>query len=405
MKKLHLYLIHRILSTAVFTTLVITCVIFLIRSLKLLELVINQGVPFGEYLYITVTVLPSSVAMILPISIAVATIGAYSRLSQESELIAMKTAGFSPRDLAMPALQVGLLAWIASTLIMAYVAPISYQEYRERYAEAKVKYITGLIREGQFASLGSDMTFFINKRLPKGQLEQVMLNDRRDPDLETTIFAQSGQIIPTLTGAVFRLTNGFQQFFKNNQLHVIEFNSYDIRFESAPIEKRLANAYQLTAWDLAQSLNDDGLSKLSNPDKAHSIFHQIFTTPMLNITFALLGAYMIITAPFTRHGGGMTNVKASLLITGLIIVNFLLKSLSARADSIFPIMYMVAYVPPVFLWYLLMRQSVRGHALPKTAVFSSDVRSADSPERSHPTNTAENYKEWKGKNNKRGDKS
>ena len=391
MKKLHLYLIHRILSTAIFTTLVITCVIFLIRSLKLLELVINQGVPFGEYLYITVTVLPSSIAMILPIATAVATVGAYSRLSHESELIAMKTAGFSPRDLAMPALQVGIIAWLASTLIMAYIAPVSYQEYRERYAEAKVKYVTGLIREGQFASLGSDMTFFINKRLPKGQLEQVMLNDRRDADLETTIFAQNGQILPTPTGAIFRLSNGFQQFFKNNQLHVIDFNSYDIRFESAPVEKRLVNAYQMTAWSLGKLVLTGDLDKLENPDKAHSIFHQIFTTPMLNITFALLGAYMVITAPFTRHGSGMANIKASLIITFLIIVNFLLKSLSARADTIFPIMYGVAFVPPLVLWYLLWYQSRRGGELPKTAVFSSHIRSADTPERLKSTHTHKNH--------------
>ena len=384
MKKLHLYLINRILGTAIFTTLVITCVIFLIRSLKLLELVINQGVPFGEYLYITITVLPSSIAMILPISIAIATVGAYSRLSHESELIAMKTAGFSPRDLAMPALQVGVLAWLASTFIMAYVAPMSYQEYRERYAEAKVKYITGLIREGQFASLGSDMTFFIDKRLPKGQLQQVMLNDRRDADLETTIFAQQGQIVPTATGAVFRLTNGFQQFFKNNQLHVIDFNSYDIRFESAPAEQRLTNAYQLTAWGLGKMVLTGDLDNLENPDKAHSIFHQIFTTPMLNVTFALLGAYMIIIAPFSRHGSSMANIKASLIITVLIIINFLLKSLSARADSIFPIMYGVAFLPPAVLWYLLWHHSRTSGEPPKTAVFSTNVRSADSPERLNP---------------------
>ena len=381
MKKLHLYLINRILGTTLFTTFVITCVIFLIRSLKLLELVINKGVPFSEYLYITITVLPSSIAMILPISVAIATVSAYSRLAQESELIAMKAAGFSPRDLATPALQVGILTFAISTFIMAYIAPISYQEYRDRYTQAKVKYVTGLIREGQFASLGSDMTFFVNSRTNDGSLSQVMLSDRRNPALETTIFAQSGQIIPRENGAIFRLNNGFQQFFKSNQLHVIDFNSYDIRFEAAAPEQRRTNAYQLTALDLWNTLNDtDAFEQLENPDKAHSIFHQIFTTPMLTITFALLGAYMIITAPFTRHGTGFINVKLSLFITAFIILNFMMKSLSTRLEGIFPIMYAIAYTPPAVLWFLLVKQSNKNTPLIKTPVFSSNVRSADTPE-------------------------
>lgn len=357
MHKLHLYMLRQIMVSALFTTAVIACVIFLIRSLKLLKLVINQGIPFGEYIQMAITMLPNSVAMILPITVGIATISTYNRLIQESELVAMQGAGFTPTDLARPALYGGIITMLIGTLLYAYVMPISFKDYRERYTDARVKYVTGLIREGQFATLSSDMTFFVRERNANGQMKKIMLNDRRNAKLETTIFANTGTIIATDTGAVFQLNNGFQQYFQGDKLHIVNFDSYQIQFTATAPDARRTNAYELTLPQLATVLWAGDIKTLENPDKARSIFHQMLTTPILALTLSLLGAWMLIRVPFSRYGLGKTLLKISGALTLFIIVNFALKPLSYKHDWAIPLMYMVAYSPPVVLWWLLMRGS------------------------------------------------
>lgn len=358
MKKLQSYMMRQILVSTLFTTAVIACVIFLIRSLKLLKVVINQGIPFSEYIYMAITMLPNSVAMILPITISIATINTYTRLIQESELVAMQGAGFSPKQLAKPALYAGGLAFFIGIFLYAYLVPVSFQDYRERYADARVKYFTGLIQEGQFATLNENMTFFIRERTPDGQMKKIMLNDRRNRQLETTIFANSGEIILTDDGAIFQFKNGFQQYFQGKNLHVINFDTYQIQFQANTPESRLTNAYELTLPELAKIIwSNDAIETLENADRARGIFHQALTTPALAITLSLLGVLMLITTPFSRHTMSLVLLKTSLLIALFIILNFAMKSLSYRYDGIIPVMYALAYIPPVILWGVLVQHS------------------------------------------------
>ena len=202
------------------------------------------------------------------------------------------------------------------------------------------------------------MTFFVRERTPDGQIKKIMLNDRRNPNLETTIFANSGEIIMTDDGALFQFKNGFQQYFQGNNLHIVNFDTYQIKFQSNDTEKRLINAYELTLPELAKVVwDDDAIEKLENPDKARGIFHTILTTPALIITLPLLGAWILITSSFGRFANGITLLKISLLITLFILLNFAMKPLSYRYDIAIPIMYGLAYIPPIIIWGLLIRSS------------------------------------------------
>ena len=103
-------------------TLLMTCVILLTQSLRLLDLVINRGQSAPTFVYLTVLILPGLLVIILPIAFFFGTLFTLSRLNGDSELVVMASAGYSQRQLAAPvflaAAIVMVLTWICALWLM-----------------------------------------------------------------------------------------------------------------------------------------------------------------------------------------------------------------------------------------------------------------------------------------------
>ena len=86
-------------------TLLLTSVIWLTQSLRLLDLVINRGQSAPTFVYLTLLILPSLLVIILPIAFFSGTLcSPCTKLNGDSELVVMASAGYQPRQLAVPVL-------------------------------------------------------------------------------------------------------------------------------------------------------------------------------------------------------------------------------------------------------------------------------------------------------------
>ena len=94
------YVLGQILGPVALLTLLMTCVILLTQSLRLLDLVINRGQSAPTFVYLTLLILPGLLVIILPIAYFFGTIFTLSRLNGDSELVVMASAGYSQRQLA-----------------------------------------------------------------------------------------------------------------------------------------------------------------------------------------------------------------------------------------------------------------------------------------------------------------
>src|ERR1700722_10552212 len=62
------YVLGQLLGPVALLTLLLTCVILLIESLRLLDLVINRGQSAPTFLYLTTLIIPGLLVIILPIA-------------------------------------------------------------------------------------------------------------------------------------------------------------------------------------------------------------------------------------------------------------------------------------------------------------------------------------------------
>ena len=90
-----LYVLGQLLGPVALFTFLLTCVIWLTQSLRLLDLVINRGQSAPTFVYLTLLILPSLLVIILPIAFFFGTLFTLSRLNADSELVVMASAGFS----------------------------------------------------------------------------------------------------------------------------------------------------------------------------------------------------------------------------------------------------------------------------------------------------------------------
>ena len=68
MRKLFFYILRQITGPFLLFTLILTLVVWMTQSLRMLDLVINRGQSAGIFLYLTMLILPSLLVVIAPIA-------------------------------------------------------------------------------------------------------------------------------------------------------------------------------------------------------------------------------------------------------------------------------------------------------------------------------------------------
>ena len=93
MRKLFFYLLRQTLGPFLLFTLLLTLVVWMTQSLRLLDLVINGGQSASTFAYLTLLMVPNLLVIIVPIALFGAALYTLNRLNTESELVVMWSAG------------------------------------------------------------------------------------------------------------------------------------------------------------------------------------------------------------------------------------------------------------------------------------------------------------------------
>src|SRR6201746_2637216 len=127
--RLDIYIFRQVLLALVVATGGLTALIWLTQSLRFIDLVVNRGLSFLVFLQLTSLLIPSFVAVILPITTYVVIQFVYQRMTSDRELTVMRAAGLSPWALARPALAVALLATLVGYVLSIWAVPASLNDF------------------------------------------------------------------------------------------------------------------------------------------------------------------------------------------------------------------------------------------------------------------------------------
>ena len=297
----------------------------------------------------TLYVMPSLLTIILPFAVFCASLYTLNRLSGDSELIVMTSAGLSPWSMARPMLIIGGIATVLNLMLNLYLMPAGYREMKDKVYEIRADIATNMIRDGQFTNPLDGLTVYTQTRVGNDELKNVIIHDNRNRDKPKTYLAKQGKFTrfveePGSTPQPrLELKQGnIQEMDSNGNLTVLYFESYplDISQFAGPapsVQRDLTERYlhELLAPDLTNKWN------FRNRNRLNAEGHNRLAAPAYNLVFVLIALTAMTMGSFSRRGYGGRIAIA--LVVGLLVrlAGFGIQSLAAKNPSLVVYQYLL----------------------------------------------------------------
>src|SRR5215813_1720302 len=228
MRKLTAYLLRQIAGPFLLFTLLLTLVVWMTQSLRLLDLVINRGQSAVIFSYLTMLMVPSLLVVIVPIAFFGAALYTLNKLNNDSELVVMWASGVSRFQLALPVLTAAALVMAIAYSCSLYLMPLGQRTMKDKVFDIRADIGAAILREGAFTTPTDGLTVFIRELAPGGEMKGILVHDNHDPKRPATYLAESGVLAQTQEGARLIMQNGDieQGETGGSRLSVLKFERY-----------------------------------------------------------------------------------------------------------------------------------------------------------------------------------
>lgn len=363
------YILRQALAIMMFVAVAFTSAVWLLQSLRLIDLIVNRGLSLGLFLYLAVLILPRLIDVVLPIAVFIAILFTYNRLMSESELIVMRAAGLSQMALARPAIIAGACGFGVLLSFSLYFLPQANRTFKDLQFEIRNRFASVLIQEGTFNTLSDTLTIYVRSRDSNGELVGLLIHETKDPEKPITLVAERGIFVDTDTGPRVLLVSGSRQEFdrETGKLSAQEFEKYTLdlaAYRDAP-ELRERQPDELFLGEL--------LLRHAKPGEIGLIIEANLriVNPLTALAFCMIPIACLLTGEFNRRGQTQRVLLAILLAFVFETLDIAFKNLAGRSVAAVPLLYANVLAPILVTSWLLWRDGVapipRPVALPRPA--------------------------------------
>ena len=147
---------------------VLTFVMILVGNLqKIADLVINKGVDIFSVLKLLLFMAPYIITYALPISVLIAVLLAFGRLSSDNEIIAIRSSGINLFSLILPLLIIGMILSLTLLIFNDKASSYAHYAYRKTLISVGFKNPTAAFEEGVFINSFEKYIIFLLKNQKK----------------------------------------------------------------------------------------------------------------------------------------------------------------------------------------------------------------------------------------------
>lgn len=197
MKVIHRYFLAEIAAPYLISLFTFSLVVLLQRFTRLADLVVAKGVPAALVGKMLLALLPTFLQITFPAALLLSILLALGRLSADSEMTALRTAGVGMRGLLSPVLLLCSATFLATLAIGWAGIP-----WGQRNLEATVSRIVSLragaaAEEHVFREIAPGILLYPDRVSADGtQLTGVMLSQRVEGQDPLIVFAREGTFLP-----------------------------------------------------------------------------------------------------------------------------------------------------------------------------------------------------------------
>ena len=191
---------------------ILTLVIFMNYFIRVVNMAMAYGTGMGWVISSLANVLPTVLSLSAPMAFQIAVLLTLTNMSEHGELIALRAAGFSFREIIRPLLvcAVGLAALLV--FVGNWGAPRSYKNFLDRRDEARSKITKVTLEPKMFINLGEWDLYLEELDEKTEEARQIHLINKADEKaLSTKVNAATGKVILSDTAIGLQLKDGQMQ--------------------------------------------------------------------------------------------------------------------------------------------------------------------------------------------------
>lgn len=206
------------------------------QLLQLTNLIVNHQLGIMLVVRLIVYSMPFFLQFIIPMSVMMAILLTLMRMSSDNEILAIKAAGISITRLLPPIFSFGSICCLVTAFIAIWALPQGRLAARKLIYQVASSNINAAIKPRVFIDSFDNVILYINHVEPgSGVLKDIFIEDRRRPEVVTTVVAPRGVLVcDTSRGSILlRLFNGqiHQVDIGQRMANAVSFRTYDVRLD------------------------------------------------------------------------------------------------------------------------------------------------------------------------------
>ena len=376
MRRLDRYIFREILFPGLIALVALTFIVLSRQGGMLLDIIVRQSPTGAEIWAVVSAYLPAVLTVTLPMAVLMGILTGFSRLSSDSEAIAMRASGISMKRIMRPVLVFATLAWAVTLALTFWITPTTTSNLRSTLASLALKHPSIELRPRVFFEIPNwPWVLWVNdSQTGNGiQMQGILLVDTKNPDQPEFTLAQSGSIVPTNSNQSLQ----FSLF--NSSRHVVcrlnepasgtgddacklpnRYQTFDFAVNTVSID--LPAPDTPAAPPVTETSTRDLWTRLragtaTLPETME--FHQRLALPFGCFAFALIGLPLGVS---TNRGGRSTGLVLSLLLMFAYFIAFVGGTRATGTGSFSPLLG--AWIPNIafsVLGIILLVRSDRQH--------------------------------------------
>lgn len=289
---------------------------FILLTSKILEItnmVVNYNAGLPAVALLLFFSMPFFLAFVTPMSIMMAVLLTFLRMSADNEIVALKSGGVNPNRFLIPVALFCLMGWAMTMAITGFIMPWGNRGYIDLSTELAQSHIDAIIKERTFIDSFDGIMLYVNKvDIKKRMMKDVFIEDRRNQDVSNVIVAPQGTIFTDASNQMLRL-----RLFKGaiNQVdiakqsaQVIAFGTYDMILDLKKLmaKKRSGgrkSVDEMSISEIQKYLTNARLNKRYR-NNALMKLHQKFSLPVACFALGLLAVPLGIQSKTNRRSVG-----------------------------------------------------------------------------------------------------
>jgi lipopolysaccharide export LptBFGC system permease protein LptF len=188
------HMFHRLLLHTAAVGIVVCLIILLVMMQPLFYLLAEHIVSLRVFLLACALLAPDPIYRGLPFAIGIAVVNDYLRWGRDNEIVSLRMAGMSDRDLAMPGLAAAAVVTVIAAVVSLYLSPLASGALEDLRYRASFDLSLRLLDEGYLQRIAPNLSVSFRKRIGPNEIADVTILDSSKAGEVKYIFADRAEL-------------------------------------------------------------------------------------------------------------------------------------------------------------------------------------------------------------------